>query len=234
MTLLSADSLSKQYGSKTVLTNVSFSLGKGEFVSIVGPSGEGKSTLARILCGTVRPDSGSATFGGRPLFLPGGSYDQAHRRDIQLIPQQPFASLDPRQSIGNAIAEPLLFHRLAESKAEAKAQVNRLLEKVALSPALYDRRPGELSGGQAQRVLIARSLTVTPRLLIADEATSMLDVSSQAQIVRIFQELVARDGLSVLLISHDSALVEAVSDRVYQISHGEMTELKKPTTEDSP
>jgi peptide/nickel transport system ATP-binding protein len=222
--LLSAENLSKSYGEKTVLSGVCFHAYERGIISIVGPSGEGKSTIARILCGTVKPDSGTVTFHNKPLFSAHGEYDRRCRRSIQLIPQQPYASLDPRQTIGGAITEPLLFHRIVKGKTEARKRTYELLEKVGLAPELYDRKPGELSGGQAQRALIARSLTLAPKMLIADEATSMLDVSSQAQIVGIFRQLV-EEGLTILLISHDRPLVESVSDRIYHLSQGKMTEI---------
>ena len=227
--MLLAESIAKSYGKNAVLSGVTFSVAAGELVSIVGPSGEGKSTIARILCGTVRRDAGRIAYQGRALSF--DAADRDLRRSIQLIPQQPYASLDPRQTIGKAIVEPLLFHRLTKTKAEARQKACELLEKVLLPPELYHRRPHELSGGQAQRALIARSLTVSPKLLVADEATSMLDVSSQAAIVEVFRQLIGAGDLSVLLISHDHALVEAVSDRVYQLSDGKMIEKDNHKTE---
>lgn len=226
MLLLEANRLSKSFGGKTVLTDVCFDVDSRQIVSIMGPSGQGKSTVARILCGTVRPDRGRVSFGGRPLVSADSPYDESRRREIQLIPQQPFAALDPRQRVGDAICEPLLFHQLVKNKAEARQQAESLMEKVLLDPALYDRRPGELSGGQAQRVLIARSLTVSPKMLIADEATSMLDVSSQAQVIRIFCDLVENEGISLLLITHDHSLADSVSHRIYQLSDGIMQDFK--------
>lgn len=227
MTMLEAKDLVKNYKDKPVLAGTSFVLREREIVSIVGPSGEGKSTIARILCGTVKPDSGSVLFRGEPVWDRNGIYRKELRRSIQLIPQQPYASLDPRQKIGDAIAEPLLFYRLAKDKREAKSKAAELMERVQLPTALAERRPGELSGGQAQRALIARALSLSPSLLIADEATSMLDISSQAQIVRIFRELSEDCGLTVLLISHDFALVQAVSNRIYRLSKGKMLEINE-------
>ena len=222
--MLKAVDVSKSYMSNTVLSDVSFEVGEKEFVSIVGASGEGKSTIARILCGTVIPDSGRIEFNGEPLFTV-KEYNKKLRREVQLIPQQAYANLDPHQRIGDAISEPLLFHKLVHSKAGAERRAKELMEQVQLAPELYVRRPGELSGGQAQRVLIARALTVSPSLLIADEATSMLDMTSQAQVVRIFKHLIADHGISILLISHNQALVESVSDRIYHLSGGEMLEI---------
>lgn len=223
--LLEAQGLTKAFGSKLVLNDVSFEVGEKEIVSIMGPSGEGKSTIARVLCGTILPDAGNVVFQGENLISTDHHFNMAYRRAVQLIPQQPFASLDPRQPIGEAIAEPLLFHKIVGSRRQARERAYELLEKVLLDPVLFDRRPGELSGGQAQRVLIARSLTVSPKLLIADEATSMLDISSQAEIVKIFRCIVDNEGLSILFISHDRPLVESISNRTYHLSQGKMQEL---------
>lgn len=225
--MLKAEKLTKSYGDTKVLDGASFYIGSGELVSVVGPSGQGKSTAARILCGAVIPDAGTVELDGRPLFK-NGVYDRSLCREIQLIPQQPFASLDPRQTVESAVAEPLLFHRLAKNRAQALGRARELLEQMRLEPGLGARRPGELSGGQAQRVLIARAMTLSPSLLIADEATSMLDMSSQAQIIRIFRELIHGGSVSVLLISHDRPLVEAVSDRIYSLSCGKMEEAPRP------
>lgn len=216
--MLDAQNLSKAYGDKQVLTNVSFQIAPGEIVGIMGPSGQGKSTIARILCGTVLPDTGSVTFAGEPLIAPGQAFNPKLRTAIQMIPQQPFASLDPRQTIGSAIAEPLLFHGIQKSRSHTKIQAMTLMQRMLLDPRLYARRPDEISGGQAQRVLIARSLAVSPRLLIADEATSMLDISSQAQIMDLLRALNKKDGLSILIISHDYHLIKSVAHRIYRLS----------------
>jgi peptide/nickel transport system ATP-binding protein len=221
--LLNASDLSKSFGKRRVLDGVSFSVSDQELVSIMGPSGGGKSTIARILCGTVMPDSGAVTYRGKSLTGRGEPYKAEFRKNIQMIPQQPYAALDPRQKVGDAIAEPLIYHKIVSSRAEARHKAAKLMEKVGLEPGVYyDRRPSELSGGQAQRILIARSLTVSPELLIADEATSMLDISSQAQVIRIFQSLLA-EGLSIILISHDKNLVDSISHRTYLLSDGKLS-----------
>lgn len=225
--MLVAENLSKRYGDKVILDGACFAVAPSELISIVGPSGEGKSTIARILCGTVKPDAGAVCFENQPIFAKNGAYNGDFHRKIQLIPQQPFASLDPRQRVGAAICEPLLHHKMADGKAGAKKRALELMAQMQLDAALYDRRPGELSGGQAQRVLIARALTVSPRLLIADEATSMLDMTSQAQIIRIFKQLIDQRQLSVLLISHDWPLVQSISDRIYRLSDGKLLEMQK-------
>ncbi|MEG1165063.1 MAG: dipeptide/oligopeptide/nickel ABC transporter ATP-binding protein [Oscillospiraceae bacterium] len=225
MALLEASGLSKSFGSKTVFDEISFSIGEKSIVSIMGPSGEGKSTIARILCGTLIPSSGRVSFKDQELLSAGNVYNKAFRREIQLVPQQPFACLDPRQRVGDAICEPLLFHRIALNRGQAKLKALELLKKVSLDTSLFERRPGELSGGQAQRILIARSLTVSPKLLIADEATSMLDISSQAEIITIFRRLVSEEGIAILCISHDRPLVESISDKVYSLTSGKLIQL---------
>lgn len=222
--MLDAKKITKAFGSKTVLDEVSFHIDSGEFVSIMGPSGEGKSTFARIICGTVRPDIGSITFNGVPLWQ-NGMYIPPEQYAVQLIPQQPFASLDPRQTIDSSVMEPLLYHKIVKNRSAARARSHELLAQMHLDPGLFSRRPGELSGGQAQRALIARSLTLNPKLLIADEATSMLDIPTQASIIKILQNLVETEHISVLLISHDRPLVESVSRRTYQLSHGKLMEI---------
>lgn len=218
--MLSVQQLSKRYGDKIVLDALSLEIVPGEIVGIIGESGSGKSTLARILCGTQRPDHGMVFFQNQLLLSADKPFDPLFRRCIQLIPQQPYASLDPLQTVGAAICEPLLFHKLVASKQEAHQRMQELLESVLLPVSLASRRPAALSGGQVQRVLIARSLAVQPALLIADEATSMLDMHAQAQIVRIFQQLSRRFGVAVLLISHDHALLASAAKRVYQLEKG--------------
>lgn len=222
--MLEVKEVSKSFGQKNVLDEVSFHLNPGEFVSIMGPSGEGKSTIARIICGTVKPDVGSISFNGIPLWQ-NGRYIPPEQFSIQLIPQQPFASLDPRQTIASSVMEPLLYHKIAKNRSAAKAKSYELLAQMHLESGLFNRRPGELSGGQAQRAFIARSLTLNPKLLIADEATSMLDIPSQASIIKILQDLVETEHISVLLISHDRPLVESVSQRTYQLLHGKLQEI---------
>jgi len=211
-------------GSRTLerpLDSVSFTVGEGEIVGLTGKSGEGKSTIARLLCGTLKPDAGNAIFGGEPLFDEAG-YNRSIGLSIQLIPQQPFSALDPKQRLGDAVAEPMLCHKLVRSKQEAFDEVKRLFVDVMLGEELLNRMPSQVSGGQAQRVSIARILAVKPKLLIADEATSMLDMFSQAQIIGILRSLVKTKGISIILISHDPELVAAVCDRQYKLSQGKL------------
>jgi peptide/nickel transport system ATP-binding protein len=211
-------------GTQRVLDNIAFNIYENEAVSIMGKSGEGKSTIARILCGTIKPDSGRLEYNNEALFDNKGNYNSGLRTSIQLIPQQPFSALDPKQRVGDAIAEPLLYHKLAKDKADAALQVDKLLEQVWLEREIARRFPSQISGGQAQRIAIARALALKPGLLIADESTSMLDVSAQAQVIAIFQDLLKCKQLSILLISHDKALVEVFSNRIYHLSQGSLQE----------
>ena len=208
-------------GLEKPLDGVSFTVGNGEIVGLMGKSGAGKSTIARILCGTLRADSGSASFGGEQLF-DNGHYSRSVGFGIQLIPQQPFSALDPRQRIGNAVMEPLLHHKIARSKAQAREIAVQLLRDALLEDELFMRLPSQLSGGQAQRAVIARTLAVSPKLLIADEATSMLDMSSQAQIIDIIRSLAESKGVSILIISHDHNLINTVCDRSYTLIDGRL------------
>jgi ABC-type glutathione transport system ATPase component len=229
--MLEAVNISKSFkkmdkkGNQRVLDNIGFKILENEAVSIMGKSGEGKSTIARILCGTIKPDSGRLEFNGEALFDRKKNYNSRLHTCIQLIPQQPFSALDPRQRVGDAIAEPLLYYKLAKDKADAAEQVDKLLEQVWLEHEIKKRFPSQISGGQAQRIAIARALALKPGLLIADEATSMLDVSAQAQVIAIFRDLLKRKQISILLISHDKALVEVFSHRVYRLSQGIIQEI---------
>ena len=207
-----------------VLDHVSLNIAKGEFVGITGKSGTGKSTLARIICGSLAPDSGEILLNGQLLVSPVSGFNKTLRRTVQLIPQQPFLALDPRQKIGQALAEPILAHKLAENPQHAEEKVKELLSKVWLHHGIVNRYPSQISGGQAQRVVIARALSLNPCLLVADEATSMLDTSSQAQIVQILRKLRQENGTSVLLISHDLPLVEALCNRVYHLKQSILTQ----------
>jgi len=229
--MLEAVNISKSFkkmdkkGNQRVLDNIGFKILENEAVSIMGKSGEGKSTIARILCGTIKPDSGRLEINGEALFDRKKNYNSRLHTCIQLIPQQPFSALDPRQRVGDAIAEPLLYYKLAKDKADAAEQVDKLLEQVWLEHEIKKRFPSQISGGQAQRIAIARALALKPGLLIADEATSMLDVSAQAQVIAIFRDLLKRKQISILLISHDKALVEVFSHRVYRLSQGIIQEI---------
>lgn len=196
----------------------------GEKVGVIGKSGEGKSTLARIIKGFIRPDGGNVICGDTPLFNEKGGYDKKRGIKIQLIPQHPLSALDPSQRVGNAVAETLLINRVCKTRREAAQKTKELFKRVWLEDGLRDRLPSQLSGGQAQRVAVARALAVSPDILISDEATAMLDISSQAQIISLFNDLVEKEGLSVLFISHDESLTKAFVNRCYRLADGKLYE----------
>ncbi len=203
---------------------VSFDLYPGETLAIVGESGCGKTTTGRSLAQLESIRGGKILFDGQDVGLLRGSQMQALRRHIQFIFQDPFASLDPRVTIGYSIMEPLLIHGVAKGR-EAVERVRWLMEKCGLTPEMIDRYPHEFSGGQRQRICIARALALNPRVVIADESVSALDVSIQAQIVNLLLDLQRELGLSILFISHDMAVVERISHRVVVMYLGQVVEI---------
>ncbi len=202
---------------------VSLTVQPGETLAIVGESGCGKSTLGRSIVGLVQPRGGSVLVGGEDVLHLRGRALQAMRRKVQMVFQDPFASLDPRVRIGDAIAEPLVVHRIGTA-ATIRAKVAALLQRVGLSAAMASRFPHEFSGGQRQRICIARALALEPSVIVADEAVSALDVSVKAQVVNLMLELQASLKIAYLFISHDMAVVERVAHRVAVMYLGEIVE----------
>ena len=203
---------------------ISFDLYPGETLALVGESGCGKSTTGRSLLRLVESQGGAIEFGGRDIRQLPTRELQSLRRDIQFIFQDPFASLDPRVTVGFSIMEPLLIHKIAKG-AEAQARVDWLLEKVGLPAEVAQRYPHEFSGGQRQRIAIARALALNPKVVVADESVSALDVSIQAQIVNLMLDLQRELGVAFLFISHDMAVVERVSHRVAVMYLGQIVEI---------
>ncbi|ESX87803.1 ABC transporter ATP-binding protein [Mesorhizobium sp. LSHC412B00] len=202
---------------------VSFSIAPNETLALVGESGCGKSTTAKALAG-LAPYSGDIVIGGRNLSGLGRDERKAVRRDVQMIFQDPFASLDPRMRVGELVAEPLVIHGIA-SKDERRERVGALFERVGLSADQMELYPHEFSGGQRQRVCIARALALRPKLIIADESVSALDVSVQARVLDLLKELQREFGVAYLFISHDMAVVENISDRVAVMYLGQIVEM---------
>jgi oligopeptide/dipeptide ABC transporter ATP-binding protein len=203
---------------------VSFDLHEGETLSLVGESGCGKTTTGRSLMSLTKIASGQILFAGKPIVQSSSQSLRELRRNVQFVFQDPFASLNPRMRIGECIKEPLIIQGIAQG-AEADRRVAELMERVGLDPATINRWPHEFSGGQRQRICIARALSVNPKVLIADEAVSALDVSIRAQIVNLLIDLQDDLGISYLFISHDMAVVERVSHRVAVMYLGQIVEL---------
>ncbi len=202
---------------------VSFTLNEGETLGLVGESGCGKSTLCRALLQLTTPTSGSVKFAGQELVGRSRRGLRPLRRQMQMIFQDPFASLNPRKRVGQIVGDPLELHGLA-SGAELKRQVQDLLDRVGLSAEHYNRFPHEFSGGQRQRIGIARALSVRPKLIVADEPVSALDVSVQAQIINLLEDIQDEFGLSYLFVAHDLGVVRHVSDRIAVMYLGKIVE----------
>ncbi|MGW1176675.1 dipeptide ABC transporter ATP-binding protein [Kitasatospora sp. NPDC002543] len=224
--VLVAEGLTVRYGRRRppALADVSLSAAPGRAVGVIGESGSGKSTLARALLGLVRPQAGTVRVDGRPWAGSGRGEERELRRRVQMVFQDPYASLSPRMTVREALAEPLATHGLRDRDPAG------LCELVGLPEAVLDAWPHRLSGGQRQRVAIARALAVGPRVLVADEPTSALDVSVQAQILNLFADLRERTGIGLVFISHDLALVRHLCDEVLVLRQGRVVE-RAPTAE---
>lgn len=211
--------------------DVSFCLEKGEVLAVVGESGCGKSTLALTLLGLEKPTAGQIIFNQQDVTNLNGAALKAMRRQIQMIFQDPYESLNPLMTIGEIVAEPLLVHGLAKPKNERQQRVQKALEDAGLKPvdSYIHRRPHELSGGQRQRVVIASALVLEPSLLLADEPVSMLDVSIRAEILNLLADLREKRGISILFITHDLSTVASFADRVAVMYLGRIVEIGKVT-----
>ncbi len=202
---------------------ISFTVRKGETLGLVGESGSGKSTACRAVLQLVKPTSGSVKFEGREIAGLGRRELRPLRREIQMIFQDPYASLNPRKRIGQIVGDQLKIQKVASGK-ELRTRVEGLLERVGLSPEHYNRFPHEFSGGQRQRIGIARALALEPKLVFCDEPVSALDVSIQAQIVNLLDDLQDEMGLTYVFVAHDIGVVRHISDRIAVMNHGKIVE----------
>ena len=206
----------KSFGNQKVLDDVSMTIPDGSIIGIFGASGIGKSTLAKILCGVTAPDAGAVFLDGKLLVSPKEAYDRKRGLAIQMVYQQPYATLDPAQKIGAGLRELISYHRLAENKKAAETLIADILTQMQLPAKILAHLPRQISGGEAQRVALARCLLLSPKLLILDEATSMLDVSTQANLLALVRAQMIPNGGAVLFISHDWALTNFYCDTVYE------------------
>jgi peptide/nickel transport system ATP-binding protein len=205
--------------------DVSFTLPRGKTLGVVGESGSGKTTVGLTLLRLHRATGGSAMFDGRDLVTMSDAEFQAYKRRIQIVFQNPYASLNPRFTVGQILLEPMRIHRIGAHDAERTEHARHLLERVGLPPHAFDRYPHEFSGGQRQRIAIARCLTMKPEILVCDESVSALDVSVQAQVLNLLQDLQDEYGMSYIFISHDLSVVKYISDRVMVMHHGSVVEI---------
>ncbi len=204
---------------------VSFQLAKGKTLGLVGESGSGKTTIGLLLMRLHQATGGQALIGGKDILAMTEKKFSQYQRKIQIIFQNPYASLNPRFTIGQILLEPMRIHGIGQNDAERKKMALELLERVSLPAQTYDRYPHEFSGGQRQRIAIARCLTLKPEILICDESVSALDVSVQAQVLNLLQDLQDEFGLSYIFISHDLSVVKYISDQVMVMNHGELVEI---------
>jgi oligopeptide/dipeptide ABC transporter ATP-binding protein len=217
--------LQRQIGAVQAVDGVSFDVRRGETLGIVGETGCGKSTTARLVMRLLDATSGEVRFDGEDITQLKGSRLKALRRDVQMIFQDPYSSLNPRKTVGATIGQPFAIHGLAKGKNERKRAVQELMETVGLNPEHYNRYPHEFSGGQRQRIGVARALALKPKLLIADEPVSALDVSIQAQVLNLLLEMQRAFGLTLIFIAHDLSVVRHMCDRVAVMYLGRIVEI---------
>ncbi len=214
--MLEINNCCKSFENQTVLQDVSLNIPDGSIIGVSGASGIGKSTLAKILCGVMPPDAGEVSLDGQLLVSEKSNYDRRRGLSIQMVYQQPYATLDPLQKIGAGLRELISYYRLAENRRAAEKLIADILAQMQLPTKILAHLPRQISGGEAQRVALARALLLRPKLLILDEATSMLDVSTQANLLALVKAQMVSGGGSVLFISHDRALTDFYCDTVYE------------------
>jgi oligopeptide/dipeptide ABC transporter ATP-binding protein len=217
--------LQRQVGAVRAVDGVSFDVLRGETLGLVGESGCGKSTTARLLLRLIDPTSGSIKFEGEEIAGVRGRRLKELRREMQMIFQDPYSSLNPRKTVGSIIAEPFVIHGLEKEDKERKRAVQELMDRVGLNPEHYNRYPHEFSGGQRQRIGVARALALRPKVIVADEPVSALDVSIQAQILNLLRELQRDLGITLIFIAHDLSVVRHMCDRIAVMYLGHIVEL---------
>jgi peptide/nickel transport system ATP-binding protein/oligopeptide transport system ATP-binding protein len=215
----------RQIAAVRAVDGISFAVAPGETLGIVGETGCGKSTAARLILRLLDPTSGSIRYRGGEIADAKGERLKRLRREMQMVFQDPYASLNPRKTVGSIIAEPLVIHGLMDGREQRKREVQTIMEQVGLSPEHYNRYPHEFSGGQRQRIGVARALALRPRLIVADEPVSALDVSIQSQILNLLRDLQRDFGLTLIFISHDLSVIRHMCDRIAVMYLGKVVEL---------
>lgn len=224
--MIRIEELKKSFAGKLIFQHLNMEILPGQIVGVYGASGIGKSTLAKILCGVCPPEEGKIFLDGQLLYSAATAYDRKRGIQIQMVYQQPYSALDGSQKIGKGLRELISYHRFAPNAREAEALIHKLLSEVGLDDGILNHLPHQISGGEAQRIAIARCLLFHPRLLILDEATSMLDVSTQANIIGLVKRIILPRGGSILLISHDRELVNYLCDQIYVFDQSNLNKEK--------